>query len=129
MKNKFISTIITSGPLAPIDSMESELKYNFDYKLENTHVIDDSQFNFCVLSSSPDKDIEFNFNKDNRTNENMILEYDKNFTFKSIDIPLTNENVDLYLTFRQEFGYEGAGNGFFGTARTRSDEETDTERL
>ena len=74
MKNKFISTIITSGTLAPIDSMESELKYNFDYKLENTHVIDDSQFNFCVLSSSPDKDIEFNFNKDNRTNENMILE-------------------------------------------------------
>ena len=74
MDNNFISTIITSGTLAPIDSMESELKYNFDFKLENTHVIDDSQFNFCVLASSPDKDIEFNFNKDNRTNKNMILE-------------------------------------------------------
>ena len=74
MDNKFLSTIITSGTLAPIDSMESELKYNFDYKLENTHVIDDSQFNFCVLASSPDKDIEFNFNKDNRTNKSMIFE-------------------------------------------------------
>ena len=74
MDKKFHSTIITSGTLAPIDSMESELKQNFDYKLENTHVIDDSQINFCVLSSSPDKDIEFNFNREKRMEKNMILE-------------------------------------------------------
>ena len=74
MDQQFYSTIITSGTLSPIDSMESELKQNFDYKLENTHVIDDSQFNFCVLTSSPLNDIEFNFNIDNRFNIEMIYQ-------------------------------------------------------
>ena len=68
------SIIITSGTLAPIDSMESELMHNFDYKLENTHVIDDSQFRFCVLTSSPFNDIEFNFNIDKRFNIEMIYQ-------------------------------------------------------
>ena len=68
------SIIITSGTLAPIDSMESELKYNFNYKLENTHVIDDSQFRFCVLTSSPFNDCSFNFNIDNRFNIEMIYQ-------------------------------------------------------
>ena len=74
MDQNFYSTIITSGTLAPIDSMESELKYNFNYKLENTHVISDSQFNFCVLASSPNNNIEFNFNKENRDKTEMVIE-------------------------------------------------------
>ena len=74
LDHNLYSTIITSGTLSPIDSMESELKHNFDYKLENTHVISDEQFNFCVLTSSPDNGIEYNFNVDNRLNSEMIGE-------------------------------------------------------
>ena len=74
MDQNFHSTIITSGTLSPIDSMESELKHNFNYKLENTHVIDDCQFKFCVLTSSPFNDVEFNFNIDNRSNIEMIYQ-------------------------------------------------------
>ena len=74
MSQNFYSTIITSGTLSPIDSMESELKQNFNYKLENTHVIGDSQFNFCVLTSSPFNNVEFNFNVENRLNIEMIYQ-------------------------------------------------------
>jgi len=50
--NKLFSTIITSGTLTPIESMESELKNNFNIKLENNHVIADEQFFFSVLTKS-----------------------------------------------------------------------------
>ena len=74
MDQNFYSTIITSGTLSPIDSLESELKHNFCCKLENTHVIDETQFKFCVLTSSPFNDMEFNFNIDNRSNIEMIYQ-------------------------------------------------------
>ena len=74
MEKKLYSTIITSGTLSPIDSMESELKYNFNVKLENNHVISDEQFHFCLLASSVDNKIEFNFNNNNRSNIDMIYQ-------------------------------------------------------
>ena len=74
MDNQFYSTIITSGTLSPIDSMESELKQNFDIKLENNHVISDKQFHFCLLTSSVFNNMEFNFNADNRFNIEMIYQ-------------------------------------------------------
>ena len=66
------SIIITSGTLSPIDSMESDLKQSFVAKLENNHVISDEQFHFCILTSSIFNKMEFNFNKDNRSNIEMI---------------------------------------------------------
>jgi regulator of telomere elongation helicase 1 len=73
--NKILySIIITSGTLSPIDSMESELKQNFDTKLENNHVISDEQFHFCLLTSSVYNKMEFNFNADNRYNVEMIYQ-------------------------------------------------------
>ena len=75
MDLKLYSTIITSGTLAPIDSLESELKYNFNVKLENNHVISDEQFHFCLLTSSAfNNNIEFNFNIDKRMDTEMIYE-------------------------------------------------------
>ena len=74
MKNNFYSTIITSGTLSPIDSMESELKQNFEIKLENNHVISDEQFHFCLLTSSTFNNMEFNFKVDNRLNLEMIYQ-------------------------------------------------------
>ena len=74
MNHKFYSTIITSGTLSPIDSMESELKQNFEIKLENNHVISDEQFHFCLLTSSTFNNMEFNFKVDNRLNLEMIYQ-------------------------------------------------------
>ena len=74
MQQNFYSTIITSGTLSPIESMESELKHNFDIKLENNHVISDDQFHFCLLTSSVFNNMEFNFNVDNRLNIEMIYQ-------------------------------------------------------
>ena len=74
LQKQLYSTIITSGTLAPIDSMESELKQNFDIKLENNHVISDKQFNFCLLTSSTFNNMDFNFNIDNRLNMEMIYQ-------------------------------------------------------
>ena len=74
MNHKFYSTIITSGTLSPINSMESELKNIFDIKLENNHVISDKQFHFCILTSSTFNNMEFNFNADNRLNIEMIYQ-------------------------------------------------------
>ena len=75
MDFKLYSTIITSGTLAPIDTMESELKFNFNVKLENNHVISDDQFHFCLLTSSAlNNNIEFNFNIEKRMDTEMIYE-------------------------------------------------------
>ena len=74
MDNKLFSTIITSGTLTPIESMESELKNNFNIKLENNHVIADEQFFFSVLTKSKFNNMEFNFNADRRFNTEMIYQ-------------------------------------------------------
>ena len=64
-----ISTILTSGTLAPMKSMESELKCEFKVMLENTHVIDKAQMNFSILSKSLKKSILFDFRASNRNND------------------------------------------------------------
>ena len=74
MDQNLFATIITSGTLSPLDSMESELKYNFNVKLENNHVIFDNQFHFCILTSSIFNNMEFNFNAEKRFNTEMIYQ-------------------------------------------------------
>ena len=74
MEKKFYSTIITSGTLSPIDMMESELKHNFTIKLENDHVVSNEQFHFCLLTSTIDNKIPFNFKAENRFNTEMIYQ-------------------------------------------------------
>lgn len=65
-----ISTILTSGTLSPITSMESELKCEFKVKLENKHVIDNKQVHFCMLKNSlDDKKTLFDFRANNRGND------------------------------------------------------------
>lgn len=55
-------TILTSGTLSPFSALEAELKVNFKYKLENNHVVDQKQVNFCVVKNSLDNtSIPFDF--------------------------------------------------------------------
>lgn len=67
------SFILTSGTLSPIDFLEKELKVNFEFKLENDHVINETQVNFCVLKNSLQRDhIPFDFRLANR-NDNIEM--------------------------------------------------------
>jgi len=72
-----ISTILTSGTLAPLNSMEAELKCEFKIKLENKHVIDPKQVNFSILTNSFDNSkTVFDFRSNNRgTDMNEKLGY------------------------------------------------------
>lgn len=65
-----ISTILTSGTLSPLNSMEAELKCEFKIKLENKHVIDSKQVNFSILRNSLDNSrTVFDFRANNRGND------------------------------------------------------------
>lgn len=68
------SVIITSGTLSPIEGVETELKCNFNVKLENKHVIDACQVNFSILTNSVRRKIPFKFDVSNRNNVEMIEE-------------------------------------------------------
>jgi regulator of telomere elongation helicase 1 len=68
------SVIITSGTLSPIEGVESELKCNFNIKLENKHVIDTCQVNFAILTNSVRRKIPFRFDINSRNNLEMIQE-------------------------------------------------------
>lgn len=62
-----VSTILTSGTLSPLISMEAELKCEFKIKLENKHVIDPKQVNFSILKNSLDNTkTVFDFRASNR---------------------------------------------------------------
>ncbi len=70
LKSEVKSTILTSGTLSPINSMESELKCEFKVKLENKHVIDPAQVNFSILKNSLDSQKTiFDFRSNNRSND------------------------------------------------------------
>jgi regulator of telomere elongation helicase 1 len=73
INQNILSTIITSGTLAPIESLESELKVEFKIKLENTHVIDMEQVKFSVITNSPNNQhLLYKFDNKNKTNQIMI---------------------------------------------------------
>ena len=73
IKQNILSTIITSGTLSPIESLESELKVEFKIKLENSHVIDMQQIKFSVISNSPNnQNLIYKFDAKNKNNLNMI---------------------------------------------------------
>jgi regulator of telomere elongation helicase 1 len=71
---KPITTIITSGTLHPLESVEAELKTLFPIKLENKHVIDPCQVNFAIQMSSVSKKIPFRFDNTNKNNKEMQAE-------------------------------------------------------
>ena len=76
--NELISIILTSGTLSPIDSLESELEIEFKIKLENGHIVNNKQINFCGLFSSPfNSKINFEFSYENRSNDNIKNELGK----------------------------------------------------
>lgn len=61
---------MTSGTLAPLESFQSELGVNFEYKLENSHVIDPKQVFLSILSKGKEN-VPFNFSYQNRDNQLM----------------------------------------------------------
>ena len=68
------SIILTSGTLF-IDSLECQLKHKFTQKLNNKHVIDNSQFLAHIISSVKigNKKYKFSFNYEKRNDEKIIL--------------------------------------------------------
>ena len=73
IKENILSTIITSGTLSPIESLESELKVEFKIKLENSHVINMEQIKFSVISNSPyNQNLQYKFDNKNKNNQFMI---------------------------------------------------------
>ena len=73
INENILSTIITSGTLSPIESLESELKVEFKIKLENSHVIDMQQIKFSVISNSPNnQNLLYKFDNKNKNNQIMI---------------------------------------------------------
>ena len=65
------SIILTSGTLAPIKPLISELALNVNYQLENPHVIKSSQVLAKIISSGPDGTV-LNGNFNNRDNPKYI---------------------------------------------------------
>jgi len=64
------STILTSGTLSPFSAMEAELKVEFQVKLENSHVVDQKQVNFCVIKNSLGQNsVPFDFRMKSRNGE------------------------------------------------------------
>ncbi len=64
------TTILTSGTLSPFSSMEAELKVEFQVKLENSHVVDQKQVNFCIIKNSLDQNqLPFDFRMKSRNTE------------------------------------------------------------
>lgn len=57
--------ILTSGTLAPLTPLISELDIPIDIKLENPHIVDKSQVCVKVITKGPDK-VVLNSNYQNR---------------------------------------------------------------
>lgn len=65
------SIILTSGTLAPIKPLISELALNVDFQLENPHIIKSSQVMAKIISNGPDG-TPLNANFNNRDNPKFI---------------------------------------------------------
>lgn len=65
------SLILTSGTLSPLNSFATELGVSFPIKLENPHIIDESQIFIGVISQGPDGTI-LNSSYQNRSNIKYI---------------------------------------------------------
>ena len=88
LKENVSSIIITSGTLSPLEGVESELKCSFDIKLENTHVIQNTQVNFALLANSTRKNrVMFRFDNQNRQNVEMLNELGYTITDLCKDTP------------------------------------------
>lgn len=59
------SIILTSGTLAPLKPLISELELNVQVRLENPHIIKDNQIAVKILNKGPDG-VELNSNFQNR---------------------------------------------------------------
>ena len=64
---------MTSGTLSPFPSFQAELQLEFDYKLENPHVIKDDQVHIQIIKKSVNE-VPFNFNYANKDNFEMLDE-------------------------------------------------------
>lgn len=72
------SIIITSGTLAPLNGMESELNIKFNIKLEGNHIIEKNQIHLGVISNTKYNINEnFLFTLKNRDNNEMIINLGK----------------------------------------------------
>jgi Rad3-related DNA helicase len=74
MEKQIYNILLTSGTLEPFAPWESELRLDFGITLSNEHVIDTKK-NLCasILKCGPQQRI-FNFNFDNRENEDMYCD-------------------------------------------------------
>lgn len=66
------SVILTSGTLAPLRPLISELGINVGVRLENPHVVSKQQICVKILSNGPDG-VELNANFQNRNNLSYIM--------------------------------------------------------
>lgn len=59
------SIILTSGTLAPLKPLITEMELNIQVQLENPHIVDSNQIFIKIINKGPDG-IELNSNYQNR---------------------------------------------------------------
>lgn len=102
--SKPYTIILTSGTLIPFESIESELKCEFPIKLENKHIINNSQILFSVVNASYFENNKYTQSKfifDYNTREDKKLLYSLGYSIYKLST-IVNDGI---LVFFPSYSY------------------------